>query len=146
MSNDHKKNSDKVLINYRIRESIVMRILAFLFVFGLVSCGPKPEVNKNAGRNKLICLTKCGPVNPIYSINDGRVYYGTVLIENADADSFEDLGNEYAKDKDRVYYMSSVLEGADSASFAVLDDGSAKDQNRTYLNGKVVTDSDAVDI
>lgn len=58
-----------------------------------------------------------------------KIYYCSILLENADAETFElvyvstpkgDIATFYAKDKNNVYYKDRIIKQADVSSFAVL--------------------------
>lgn len=58
-----------------------------------------------------------------------KIYYSSILLENADAETFEvlyvdtskgDIATFYAKDKNNVYYKERLIKDADVSSFAVL--------------------------
>lgn len=70
--------------------------------------------------------------------SDGKVYWGTATIKNADYDTFEPLNTIWAKDKDRIYCYDTPLRGADRESFTVLNALFAKDKNKAYyLSGSI---------
>ena len=72
-----------------------------------------------------------------YEIVGTKVYYNGVIVSNAYAHSFKDLGWGYAKDSARVYYCGKKL--ADNPSrFKVLADGYAMDSFDVYYFGKEI--------
>lgn len=76
-----------------------------------------------------------------YSGDNFNVYFKNKIIENADLETFETLGNEYARDKDFIYYQYKRLLGADKESFKVFaeDEGfDARDKSNYFLKGKKV--------
>ena len=52
-----------------------------------------------------------------YEVRSGRVYYGNVMVQNADIRSFVDLGHGYAKDKGNVWWEGRLLPYVDAMSF-----------------------------
>lgn len=72
-----------------------------------------------------------------YKIIGNKVYYNGVLVSNASAHSFKDLGWGYAKDNSRVYYCGKYLTGSPSR-FKVLTDGYAMDSFDVYYFGKEI--------
>jgi len=56
-----------------------------------------------------------------YAKDDKSVFYEGELIEDADAASFETLGEWYAKDKYRGYYGKSPIKSSDGKRFKVID-------------------------
>ena len=105
-----------------------------------------------------------------YEIVGTKVYYDGVLVSNASAHSFKDLGWGYAKDSSRAYYcgrkisndptrFKALADGyamdafdvyyfgqeieASTSGFKVLSDGYAKDSFNAYYCGKKVVGSSA---
>lgn len=54
-----------------------------------------------------------------YHAADGKVLYQGQYLPDADAESFEELGFGYARDRYHVYYLGEVLEFVDPSSFKV---------------------------
>lgn len=54
-----------------------------------------------------------------YRAADGKVVYQGQFLPDADAESFEELGFGYARDRYHVYYLGEVLEFVDPSSFKV---------------------------
>ena len=72
-----------------------------------------------------------------YEIIGNKVYYNGVLVNNAYAHSFKDLGWGYAKDSARVYYCGKKLTDNPSR-FKALTDGYAMDSFDVYYFGKEI--------
>lgn len=98
----------------------------------------------------LLCLlTACNSSTKLksfekYNITKDRlhVYVNGKLMEGADPNTFELLGNCYEKDKNNVYYCGEIIvKGADSDTFEVMD-YYAKDENHIYDDGEVIADAD----
>ena len=60
-----------------------------------------------------------------YRVERGRVYYRNQPVEYADARTFMDLGQGYAKDCQNVYMEGRVLPYVDPASFRLKGQGNA---------------------
>lgn len=75
-----------------------------------------------------------------YEIIGTKVYYNGVVVSNASAHSFRDLGCGYAKDSYRVYYCGTKLTDNPSR-FTALTDGYAKDSFNVYYFGKKIAAS-----
>ena len=54
---------------------------------------------------------------PRYEVRSGRVFYGNVVVQDADIRSFVDLGYGYAKDKGKVWWEGRLLPYVDAMSF-----------------------------
>ncbi len=54
-----------------------------------------------------------------YHAADGKVLYQGQYLPDADAESFEELGFGYARDRYNVYYLGEVLEFVDPSCFKV---------------------------
>ena len=72
-----------------------------------------------------------------YEIVGTKVYYNGVLVANASAHSFKDLGWGYAKDNSRVYYCGKKLTNNPSR-FKALTDGYAMDSFDVYYFGEEI--------
>ena len=77
-----------------------------------------------------------------YEIVADKVYYNGVLVSNASAHSFKDLGYGYAKDSKKVYYCGKKLTDNPSR-FKALSDGYAMDSFDVYYFGGVIDASTA---
>ncbi len=70
---------------------------------------------------------------------DDKIYYEGVILEAADAFSFEEIGYGYAKDVKYVFFNGKVIPGADSKTFKYNDiKYTFSDKNNTYKAGEVV--------
>ena len=96
-----------------------------------------------------------------YSIDKGKVYYGSEILEGANPKTaeligfsllkddknvyymgekikdvkiknFEKLGQNYWKNENKIYYRDKKIENADIMSFKVLNEDYAKDKNNVY--------------
>lgn len=72
-----------------------------------------------------------------YEIVGNKVYYNGVLVNNASAYSFKDLGWGYAKDSSRAYYCGRKISN-DPTRFKVLADGYAMDAFDVYYFGEEI--------
>lgn len=72
-----------------------------------------------------------------YEIVGTKVYYDGVLVSNASAHSFKDLGWGYAKDSSRAYYCGRKISN-DPTRFKVLADGYAMDAFDVYYFGEEI--------
>lgn len=89
--------------------------------------------------------------NHIYCSGPSKFAGRPYTIDNADALTFEILGEYYAKDKDNIYYIQNwwgqrtlvKLAEADFNSFEVLteDESYALDNNNMYRHGKILNES-----
>ncbi|HLP52484.1 MAG TPA: DKNYY domain-containing protein [Chitinophagales bacterium] len=60
---------------------------------------------------------------------------------DADPETFETLGDGYARDIDRVFIGGGPIEGADAATFKVLSNSYAVDKDHAYYGGHVIESS-----
>lgn len=65
------------------------------------------------------------------------------IINDVDIETFEDLGNYYAKDKNYAYFKGRRIIGADAASFTMNEYGIPSDQNGAYVEGYIIVGADA---
>ena len=72
-----------------------------------------------------------------YEIVGNKVYYNGVLVNNASAHSFKDLGWGYAKDSSRAYYCGRKISN-DPTRFKALADGYAIDAFDVYYFGEEI--------
>ena len=72
-----------------------------------------------------------------YEIVGNKVYYNGVLVSNASAHSFKDLGWGYAKDSSRAYYCGRKISN-DPTRFKALTDGYAMDAFDVYYFGQEI--------
>jgi len=73
-----------------------------------------------------------------YEIKEDGIYYQGILIEGVDKETFEVLGETYAKDKNYVYYVGKRIEGADPVTFEVLNEIYSKDKSSVYKEGEII--------
>ena len=88
------------------------------------------------------------PVNPDkfrvikknYLKDDKIVYYnsnhGNMKVEDADAASFQELTENYGKDKNYIYYGEQKIENSDSNSAKAITDIILKDKHNVYYIGQ----------
>jgi hypothetical protein len=94
-----------------------------------------------------------------YKTDNNHVYFYTRLLDKADPETFEVMGNNasgseipenfYARDKTNVYYNDRAIEGADPNTFETLGNyGSdtkhryARDENNVYYNDRRIREAD----
>ena len=65
-----------------------------------------------------------------YEMDRGRIYFGEVLVTQADARSFQDLGFGYAQDIHNVYMNGRVLENVDPTTFRLKPRGAHRHTGR----------------
>ena len=82
-----------------------------------------------------------------YSQKNNAVYYNNIILEEADAGTFEVLKNGYAKDKNFVYLQIVKIENADPATFNLITcfntNCYSKDKNFVYYNGNKIENADS---
>lgn len=66
-------------------------------------------------------------------ISDGQI------VDDFDVASFQAVGQYHIRDQARVYYLGSRIIEADAATFVDLYDGYAKDIRHAYYQGRVLT-------
>jgi DKNYY family len=111
----------------------VRRVLAALCIIGLMVA---PACTRDAAR-----------VVGGYWVDGDKVFWfggigssATVEVVGADADSFDPLGNTYARDRSRVYHQGQVLADADPSSFDLIDHNHAKDRSHVWYGDHLVSD------
>lgn len=72
----------------------------------------------------------------------GCFCHSDYIIDGADPQTFEYLGNEYATDVNSVYYFCYPIEVADPWTFVYLDSFYAKDKNNAYTFGQIIEGAD----
>ncbi|PID55532.1 hypothetical protein CSB45_15545 [candidate division KSB3 bacterium] len=80
---------------------------------------------------------------PHYEIQDGQVFYlcpnaaggSRLFVKGADPQSFEQLSDEWGKDKNSVYYAENKIKQYDAGSFQLLAHGFVCDKSSIYRNG-----------
>lgn len=84
-----------------------------------------------------------------YHIENGKVVIYTgfpahkTVIEQADADSFKAINNNYGKDKNYVFLRESIISNADPSTFVWLGGVFAKDKHHGYASVEAVSDDAA---
>ena len=87
------------------------------------------------------------PVNPDkfniikknYLKDDKIIYYnnnGNFKVEGADAETFQELTENYGKDKNYIYFGEQKIENSDSSSAKAITDIILKDKNNVYYIGQ----------
>ncbi len=83
-----------------------------------------------------------------YVWNCDRNYSDGILIEGADATTFEAIGSQYAKDKNKVYYESCwnyycgvIKTGIDPNTVELLSNTVLKDKDKVYISGDAIWDN-----
>ena len=94
------------------------------------------------------------PVNPDkfsvikknYLKDDKIVYYnnnnGNFKVEGADASTFQELTENYGKDKNYIYFDEQKIENSDSSSAKAITDIILKDKNNVYYIGRKLEEID----
>jgi hypothetical protein len=76
----------------------------------------------------------------------GVCYYGKVIIETANPETFSYLGKEYATDCKRVYFRGELMPNADGQTFKVVEGPEyfyfATDTNNVYMHNSVLENVD----
>lgn len=101
---------------------------------------------------------KCDNTETGFELTNHAVYYNaridndtecsliTIEIEEADLETFSDLGFGIAKDKNHVYDVNfkgySIIKGVDVGSYFVLDRAYRKDINNVYWYEEIITAAD----
>ena len=75
-------------------------------------------------------------------VNNGKVFYRTGVIPNADAGSFSSLNSYWGKDKQMVYHETKQLDSADPATFIAIGDWLGFDKNHFYKDDKILMNID----
>lgn len=95
-------------------------------------------------------LTGCGKsARKGYRIEDGKVVLYTgfpatqQLLDEADAESFVAINDNFGKDKNHVYYYARIIPKADPATFTYLASAYSKDKNRGYSGDELISNDGA---
>ena len=75
-----------------------------------------------------------------YARDTFRAFFMGEQMTGVNSDALQTLGQGYAKDTFRVYYFGHRIEGANPDSFKILRDGYAEDTFHTYYRGQRVSD------
>jgi hypothetical protein len=84
-----------------------------------------------------------GEINSQYEVRSDGVYYIERLLENADAETFQDLGKGYAKDKNSIFVDGVSKSSFDAATFQILENYYTKDKDSVHRGHAIVSDADA---
>ena len=57
---------------------------------------------------------------------------------DADPKTFEELNEDYGRDKKHAFYQGDIISGADGSSFRILDKSYAVDKTHVYVSGKLI--------
>jgi hypothetical protein len=123
---------------------------------GEIACNIKPLKNVDIKSFKVLPGTKYAkdtnhvyyPIetNCIDYTDCGVCYFSKIILENANPDSFQYLGKEYATDGKLVFFRGQLLQGADGATFKVIDGPEyfyfATDKYHVYKHDKIFYDAD----
>lgn len=64
------------------------------------------------------------------------------ILENADTNTFENMGDGYARDKKYVWYIAETVMGGDVKTIQSLGGGYAKDVSQVYFDGLPLKNAD----
>ncbi|WP_378176714.1 DKNYY domain-containing protein [Aquimarina sp. SS2-1] len=76
--------------------------------------------------------------NHVYILTDDLYYLhdsdeeGFKILEGADAETYEPLGHDFAKDKNFIYRNNQICTEVDHGSFEIINDQFCKDKNGVY--------------
>ena len=70
------------------------------------------------------------------------IYYFEKPLKFVDKASFKKLSDSYISDKNGIYYLDKIIKGADKNSFEIMGWGYAKDRNNVYYEDKKVSGAD----
>lgn len=74
---------------------------------------------------------------------DNKVIYDGIIIEKADASSFQIIQFPYSKDKNHVFYHGDIIEKADPKTFSIFETSYySKDKNHVFVYGKLLKNAD----
>ncbi|MBI2451241.1 MAG: DKNYY domain-containing protein [Parcubacteria group bacterium] len=73
-----------------------------------------------------------------FKIRNNIVYYHDLKVEGADVSTFQELKDEYAKDKNTFYYKSKAINNIDANSFVLVGNGFAKDKNHVFFGNEIL--------
>ncbi len=77
-------------------------------------------------------------VNDEYAKDAVNVYSHGGIVEGMVSDGFTVISPYYRKDKNQAYYFNTPIPESDSDTFKVLNDAISKDQNNLYYDGQIV--------
>ncbi len=61
---------------------------------------------------------------------------------DADPKTFEELDDDYGRDKEHAFYRGDIIKGADGSSFRVIDKSYAADNLYVYVDGELIENVD----
>ena len=70
------------------------------------------------------------------------IYYFEKPLKFIDKASFKRLSDSYISDKNGIYYLDKIIKGADKNSFEIMEWDYAKDKNNIYYEDKKVSGAD----
>ncbi len=73
-----------------------------------------------------------------YAKDAAYIYSNGELVAGMVPEGFTVLSPYYRKDKHQAYYFNSPISGSDPASFTVMNDAISKDKHHVYYNGNLV--------
>jgi hypothetical protein len=77
-----------------------------------------------------------------FNIQEGRVYYRSSLIKQADAETFQELNHHWGADAKLVFAQSTPVKTADRETFEVLNAIFARDKNQVFCTHGPLADAD----
>lgn len=77
-----------------------------------------------------------------YAADIKNVYYKGHKIADADVNTFKSVFNGFAIDKEYVYYRADIIKGADPRTFRYLDNGYSVDSDNVYFHKRKVVGAD----
>lgn len=84
-----------------------------------------------------------------YKVEDNNVYFGDMIIKEADFSTFKvvERDSDYGKDKNNVYYKGLKIKGANPFYFTYITRGTIeslyfKDNKNIYYEGKKIKEAD----
>ncbi|MBK9801281.1 MAG: DKNYY domain-containing protein [Bacteroidetes bacterium] len=78
-----------------------------------------------------------------YSKRNNLIYLDDTLVNGADANSFETVSWDWAKDKMHYYYLGKPILEIDYPTFKLLDYHYSIDKNHVYYDDKIIEGADA---
>ncbi|MGI2169513.1 DKNYY domain-containing protein [Shewanella sp. MF05960] len=73
-----------------------------------------------------------------YAKDSAHVYSNGAIVESMVPDSFTVISPYYRKDKNQAYYFNNPIPESDPDSFKVFNDAISKDQKNLYYNGNII--------
>jgi len=83
-------------------------------------------------KNKYINTHTYQQLNQNYSKDKYQAYYKYIAIQDSDVESFEVINDLYSKDKNNVYYQYQKIDSANPQTFTIFQSIYAKDDKNLY--------------